>query len=181
MYTNFSRYTLNVLDPIHSTKRKTNLRKCVQCTKVIGQPYKLTDPPPVPKDRVSECRPFSITWVDYDGPILVKKRQTQQMYICLFTCATVRTIHLKQSIDLSTDTFFLAFISNKGTTLTMHFDNGTTFIAAHRTIMQETRIALSGSSFRRKHLGNKVSGKEWLVLRKQHSNQRTEVLKAEVF
>lgn len=59
------------------------LRKRVQCTKVIIQQYKrnkLPDPLPLPKDRVSECRPFSSTVVNYDGPLLVKtKRQTPKV------------------------------------------------------------------------------------------------------
>jgi hypothetical protein len=84
------------------------LRKCIPCQKVVGQPCQLPDPPPLPKDSVSDCIPFSIAGVDYAGPLYVKvKRQSKKMYICLFTSATTRVVHLELVQDLSTETFVL--------------------------------------------------------------------------
>ena len=74
---------------------------------------------------------FSTAGVDYAGPHNVKvNRQTKKMYVCLFTCATTRAVHLELVPDLSTETFVLAFrrfIINKGMPHTIYSDNGTTF------------------------------------------------------
>ena len=45
------------------------LRTCVKCTRVIGRPYRTPDPPPLPKVRVEEAPPFSVTGVDFTGPL----------------------------------------------------------------------------------------------------------------
>ncbi|XP_062616210.1 uncharacterized protein LOC134277925 [Saccostrea cucullata] len=123
------------------------LKKCIPCQKVIGQPFPLPDPPPLPKDRVSDCIPFSIAGVDYAGPLHVKvNRQTKKMYICLFTCATTRAVHLELVQDLSTETFVLAFkrfITNKGMPHTIYSDNGSTFLPAQRCVMEETGLNIN--------------------------------------
>lgn len=122
------------------------LRKCIPCKKKVGQPFQLPDLPPLPKDRVSVCIPFS-TGVDYAGPHNVKvNRQTKKMYVCLFTCATTRAVHLELVPDLSTETFVLAFrriITNKGMPHTIYSDNGTTFLPAQRTIIEETGLNIN--------------------------------------
>jgi hypothetical protein len=51
---------------------KTILRKCVTCHKVIGKAYPKPDPPPLPQERVQETIPFSVTGVDFAGPLYVK-------------------------------------------------------------------------------------------------------------
>lgn len=123
------------------------LRKCIPCQKVVGQSFQLPDPPPLPKDRVSVCIPFSTAGVDYAGPLNVKvNRQTKKMYICLFTCATTRAVHLELVPDLSTETFVLTFrrfITNKGMPHTIYSDNGTTFLPAQRTIVDETGLNIN--------------------------------------
>lgn len=44
---------------------KKVLRKCVTCRKVTGKPYSAPDPPPLPKTRLMEAPPFTVTGVDF--------------------------------------------------------------------------------------------------------------------
>ena len=72
------------------------LRHCVPCRKLSGKPYRAPDPPPLPKIRVSEAPPFTITGVDFTGALFVREGgQEKKVYICLFTCATTRAVHLE--------------------------------------------------------------------------------------
>ena len=48
------------------------LRTYVKCTRVIGRLYHTPDPPPLPKVRVEEAPPFSVTGVDFTGALYVK-------------------------------------------------------------------------------------------------------------
>ena len=111
------------------------LRTCIQCTRVTGRPYAAPDPPPLPKVRVSEAPPFSVTGVDFTGALFVKNATGSETkcYICLFTCASTRAVHLEVVQDLSTDSFlqaFRRFASRKSLPMVMISDNATTYIAA---------------------------------------------------
>ena len=45
------------------------LRRCVTCAKTSGKAYRTPDPPPLPKIRVGEPRPFAVTGVDFTGAL----------------------------------------------------------------------------------------------------------------
>ena len=76
----------------------------------MGKPYRAPDPPPLPKVRVAESPPFTVTGVDFTGALYVKTGgQERKVYICLFTCAATRAVHLEVVSDLTVDTFLLAF------------------------------------------------------------------------
>ena len=119
---------------------KSVLRHCVPCRKLIGKPYRAPDPPPLPKIRVTEAPPFTITGVDFTGALFVKEgQQEKKVYICLFTCAVTRAVHLEVVSDLSVDTFLLAFrrfSSRKSLPRKMISDNASTFLAAAEDIQK---------------------------------------------
>ena len=55
------------------------------------------------------------------------------MYICLFTCATTRAVHLEVVLDMTVNSFMLAFwrfTSRKSLPRTMMSDNASTYLAA---------------------------------------------------
>ena len=87
------------------------IRKCVTCRKVVGKAYDQPDLPPLPKDRLNESVPFTVTGVDYTGALHVisPDRLDMKVYICLFTCASTRAVHLEIVNDLSEAAFLLAF------------------------------------------------------------------------
>ena len=62
-----------------------------------------------------------------------------KIYICLFTCATRRAIHLEIVTDLSVETFLLAFrrfASHRSLPQVLVSDNATTYTAAADELQQ---------------------------------------------
>ena len=92
---------------------KKILHRCTVCRRHGGRPYTAPETAPLPKVRVQDVPPFTITGVDFEftGALYVKQDcgEEQKVYICLFTCATSRAVHLEVVADRSTATFLLAF------------------------------------------------------------------------
>ena len=86
------------------------LRLCVSCKRHHGKPYPAPEPAPLPKDRLRETTPFTVTGVDFTGALYVRESSGEsKICICLFACSTTRAIHLKVVTDLTVETFLLAF------------------------------------------------------------------------
>jgi len=113
---------------------KALLHRCVTCKKHSGKPYSAPDPPPLPKTRTRDAPPFTITGIDFTGALYVRQDSNEiKVYICLFTCATTRAIHLEVVTDLSTETFLLAFrrfVSRKSLPTVVMSDNASTYMSA---------------------------------------------------
>ena len=103
---------LGVIPSIRRVVRSL-LKKCVTCKRVSGRPYSVPDAPPLPKSRTLCSEPFSVTGVDFTGALFVRssggERGEQKVYICLFTCANTRAVHLEVVTDLSEENFIQAF------------------------------------------------------------------------
>ena len=111
------------------------LRKCVHCNKYDKGPIPYPGPPSLPADRVLvEGRPFEVTGVDYTGAIQISGDGTEKKYyICLFTCAKVRAIHLELVGDLSSVSFinaFRRFAARRSCPRKLISDNGSNFVGA---------------------------------------------------
>ena len=90
------------------------IRKCTTCKKCCGSFYPSPDPAPLPTFRVRDAPPFIITGVDFTGALYVhENHQEVKVYICLYTCATSRAIHLEIVNDLTVDMFLLSFSESK--------------------------------------------------------------------
>ena len=105
----------------------------------MGRPYRAPESPPLPKVRVTEAPPFTITGVDFTGALYVKGStgQDTKVYICLFSCAVSRAVHLEVVNDLTVDTFLLAFrrfCSRKSLPRKMISDNASTYLSAAEEI-----------------------------------------------
>ncbi|XP_062716205.1 uncharacterized protein LOC134291874 [Aedes albopictus] len=97
---------------------------------------------PLPAVRLEpDVRPFTYVGVDLFGPYLVKVgRSAAKRWVCLFTCLTIRAIHLEVVASLSTDAFKKAvrrFIARRGSPLEIYSDNGTNFVGASRELLDE--------------------------------------------
>ncbi|XP_075150659.1 uncharacterized protein LOC142224757 [Haematobia irritans] len=95
----------------------------------------------LPRARLaSYMAPFTFSGVDFFGPIWVTvNRHKEKRYGCLFTCLTVRAIHIEVAHSLYTDSCILAirnFISRRGIPREFYSDNGTNFIGAERELRQ---------------------------------------------
>ena len=122
---------------------KSLLHKCVVCRKVSGKPYPAPDPPPLPHLRTQDVHPFTFTGVDFTGALYVQRdKQEVKVYLCLFTCATTRAVHLEIVQDLTAQTFLMAFrkfAARRSLPRIMISDNGSTYLSAAeelRTLMQ---------------------------------------------
>ncbi|XP_062714717.1 uncharacterized protein LOC134291231 [Aedes albopictus] len=99
---------------------------------------------PLPKVRLTPfIRPFTFVGVDYMGPFLVKiGRSSVKRWICLFTCLTIRAIHLELVHSLSTASCIMAFrrfVARRGAPSEVFSDNGTNFVGANRQLAEEKR------------------------------------------
>ena len=60
------------------------IQQCVICRKCSGTPYKIPDPPPLPKSRVQQSQPFTTTGVDFTGALYVRGNgREMKVYICM--------------------------------------------------------------------------------------------------
>jgi hypothetical protein len=108
-----------------------------------GKPFATPKIPQLPPERVSEEPPFTNTGIDFAGPLYVKlpsqsgSKDSEKVYIALFTCASTREVHFELVENLPVRTFFQAFrrfTSRRGLPSTIFTDNAKTFKAASREI-----------------------------------------------
>ena len=63
---------------------KKLVRKCVICRKIVGPAFNTPDPLPLPRARLQQTRPFTITGVDYIGALYVREAGTEnKVYIAM--------------------------------------------------------------------------------------------------
>jgi hypothetical protein len=109
---------------------KSVLSKCVKCLRCQAK-SPVTQPAPLPKDRVTTASTFQVAGVDLAGPLFLKSGS--KVWVVLFTCAVYRCVHLECVGALSTDAFLLAlqkFICRRGRPQIIWSDNGTNFRGA---------------------------------------------------
>ena len=96
---------------------------------------------PLPSARVAPTDPpFTHVGVDYFGSLFVKQGRSQvKRYGCLFTCLTMRAVHIEVVHRLEADSFICAyqrFVSRRGKPKEIHSDNGTNFTGAERELRE---------------------------------------------
>lgn len=109
-------------------------RNCQACKnrRAMPQPPQMAV---LPKSRLAAfTRPFTYVGVDYFGPMTVSVgRRNEKRWGVIFTCLTVRAIHLEIAHSLTTDSCIMAirnFISRRGIPKVIYSDNGTNFHGA---------------------------------------------------
>lgn len=117
--------------PMGRTQVTKVVRHCKPCVKYGGGPFKLPEMPPLPKERVAVCPPFSYTGLDYLGPLTVIEGGSRQKRWCiLFTCMASRAIHLELVPDMTTEEFLLGlrrFTAARGCPVVIVSDNALQF------------------------------------------------------
>ncbi|XP_037778187.1 uncharacterized protein LOC119574962 [Penaeus monodon] len=118
---------------------KTVCRVCVRCkrydSRACNQPAA-----PLPGLRVKTAPPFTVTGLDYAGPLFCIDLPSKKLYILLFTCAVIRAVHLELTDSLSLSDCMLAlrrFAARRGIPSVFYSDNAKTFVGAARQLQQE--------------------------------------------
>ena len=90
---------------------KSILSRCITCRKFNVLSFCYPRMMNLPKHRVNLVKPFQHTGVDFTGHLWVKNEEGEvvKLYILLFTCLNVRTVHIELVPDMSTLQFVLAF------------------------------------------------------------------------
>ncbi|XP_032232731.2 uncharacterized protein LOC5508081 [Nematostella vectensis] len=110
-------------------------RECVPCRKQ-KQPPHTTMMADLPKERLQLVSPpFKVTGVDLFGPFRLKygRKQSIKAWEAIFTCATVRAVHLEIVENTSAEAFLQAvrrFAATHGWPETLISDNGGSFVGA---------------------------------------------------
>lgn len=116
-------------------------RNCMQC-----RVWKATPEPPVmaplPKVRLTPfVRPFTFVGIDYFGPLLVKQgRSNVKRWVALFTCLSIRAVHLEVVHAMTTESCVLAirrFVTRRGAPAEIFSDNGTNFHGANNRLKKQ--------------------------------------------
>ena len=113
---------------------------CFTCKRRVVKPVVPLMAGLLPERLSIKQQPFTYTGVDYFGQIYVKfSRKTRRnqaiakRYGVIFTCLTVRAVHIELASDLTTDIFLLTlrrFIARRGKPKVISNDNGSNFIGA---------------------------------------------------
>ena len=144
-----SEYTLSLIRQrfwlinARATVRKI-LNECISCRKRQA-PVSKQKMASLPEDRVTPAKaPFTYVGIDCFGPFEVKRgRARVKRYGVLFTCLTLRAIHIEVANSLDTDSFINAlrrFIARRGQPEEIRSDNGGNFVKGER----ELREAIDG-------------------------------------
>ena len=95
---------------------KRVIRQCLVCRRYEGIHFKSPHSTDLPNFRVSDDPPFTHVGLDFAGPLYIKGNAADsedsdlnKVYVCLFTCASTRAVHLELTRGLSVQAFLLAF------------------------------------------------------------------------
>ena len=141
---------------------KSVQRECVSCRRLEAPACKQSVAP-LPELRVKQSPPFTVTGLDYAGPLFCVDLPSKKFYILLFTCAVVRAVHIELTDSLSLNDFLLAlrrFVARRGLPSVFYSDNAKTFVGLKGSCYLVLGLQLqSGSSLFPGLLGGVAGGK----------------------
>lgn len=94
--------------------------------------------------RLQQDRPFLNIGIDFCGPFFVKQtrfrnKHITKVYVAIYICMKVKTVHLEVAYDLSTEAFIHTlsnFVSRRGCPITISADNATNFKGANNELRE---------------------------------------------
>ena len=108
----------DVLDTPRTYCSKDDTQKMSVCLRFQGGPYKVKPMAPLPTSKVVRSKAFTNTGLYYFGPLYIRQGKDRvKVWVCLFTCITVRAIHLKLVENMTAEQFLSAvrrFIAPRG-------------------------------------------------------------------
>ena len=115
---------------------KTVLSTCFLCKKYNALCYNYPKLTNLPRHQLTLIKPFYHVGVDFTSHIWIKDTESgneQKMYILLFTCLSIRALHMELVPDMTTENFLLAFqrFCNRYTIPShLYSDNARAFVKA---------------------------------------------------
>ena len=117
-----------------------------------GGPYKMPKLADWPKEKISKAALFTYTGLDYIVAFYVKENEEKKVWICIFTCVTVRAVHLEIVYGMKAEQFFMAlqrFISRRNTPDTIILDNVPQFKLTKTTLDKAWQQPISHENMQR--------------------------------
>nr|XP_033322444.1 uncharacterized protein LOC117218271 [Megalopta genalis] len=98
--------------------------------------------------RVNEDRHFNNIGVDYCDPFYIKEKKFRnktrvKVYVVVFVCLAVKTVHMELVSDMTTEGFLAAlrrFIARRGKRSSIHSDDGKNFVGANSELDEIHRL-----------------------------------------
>ena len=94
------------------------IRQCTFCKRYNRRRYRVPAEANLPVERLSQAAAFTHIGVDFAGPLYLKyfdpEAGSNKAYICLFTCASSRAVHLEVTQSLTVVAFFAGFQKIRG-------------------------------------------------------------------
>ena len=113
---------------------KSVISKCLLCKKINSFAFRYPKPTNFIKDKVNFRVPYEHTGIDFTGHVFIKQGNSLvKMYILVFTCLNIRSIHLELLPSLSCKDFLLAFTrfcNSCNMPSAIYSDNAGTFLNA---------------------------------------------------
>ncbi|XP_022911038.2 uncharacterized protein [Onthophagus taurus] len=122
---------------------RTIVNDCVICKRYTAKCAE-EKAPPLPTNCVKDAVCFEVVGVDLAGPLYL--RDGGKTWICLFTCAIYRAVHLELVDSLLTATFIRAlrrFIARRGRKNVIYSDNGTNFVGTENLFSKLNWVEVS--------------------------------------
>jgi len=90
---------------------KTALSRCIICKKLNALSFKYPKKNDYIEARTDFVKPYDHTGIDFTGHMFVKlDNKLIKMYLLVFTCLNIRSVHLELVPDMSCKSFLMAFV-----------------------------------------------------------------------
>ena len=119
---------------------KKILASCSICKKFNSLAFNYPRVTNLPKHRVDLIRPYKHTGLDYTGHVFIRNSgKDVKMYLLIFTCLSIRAIHIELVPDMTANQFVLAlvrFVNLYGIPTHIYSDNDRSIIAGVNLVSQ---------------------------------------------
>ena len=122
-----------------TTVKRILKNACYNCKRMQGRPFRSREGR-LPDFRITPCRPFKHTGMDFMGPFKTPGKR----YVLLFTCAVTRAVHLEVTNGMSFAEVQRAvrrFAARRGQPSVIYCDNAPQFIQL-TSVMDNTNLKL---------------------------------------
>jgi len=119
---------------------RSTVIRCINCVRARPR-FETPLMAPLPKQRVQMSRPFTITGVDFAGPLQIqsgiRRVTTKKAWIAVFVCFATRAIHLEAVVGLTSEAFLASlrrFMARRGKSTKIYSDNATNFVGVQKEL-----------------------------------------------